>query len=79
MERKSDRRTTYYYKTITGGIFEFGFTDAILQMWVAVVDEFSNPAKDMRYGCITPNETHIQHKILTAALESHKKQQIISL
>jgi len=22
------------FKTITGGIFEFGFTDAILQMWL---------------------------------------------
>ncbi len=67
------------YKTITGGIFEFGFTDAILQMWAAVVDEFSNPGKEMPYGCITPNETQIQHKILTAALESHKKQEIVSV
>ena len=67
------------YKTITGGIFEFGFTDAILQMWAAVVDEFYNPGKDMPYGCITPNETQIQHKILTAALDSHKKKEIISL
>lgn len=67
------------YKTITGEIFEFGFTDAILQMWATALDEFSNPGKGMPYGCIRPYETLIQHKVLTAALESHKKQQIIAL
>ena len=77
--RNEDLGYDSVYKTITGGIFEFGFTDAILQMWAAVIDEFSNPEKEMPYGCITPNETMIQHKILTAALESHKRQQIIVL
>ena len=67
------------YKTITGGIFEFGFTDAILQMWAALLDEFSNPGKEMPYGCIRPDETRIQHKILTAALESHKNKKIVEL
>ena len=77
--RNEDLGYDSVYKTITGGIFEFGFTDAILQMWAALIDEFSNPGKEMPYGCITPNETMIQHNILTAALESHKKQQIIVL
>ncbi|MEE9430204.1 MAG: Gfo/Idh/MocA family oxidoreductase [Melioribacteraceae bacterium] len=77
--RSEDLGYDSVYKTITGGIFEFGFTDAILQMWASFVDEFSNRKKHMPYGCIRPNETRIQHKILTAALESHKKQQIIKL
>jgi hypothetical protein len=77
--RNEDLGFKSLYKTVTGGIFEFGFTDAILQMWAAVIDEFSNPGKDMPYGCIRPDETRIQHKILTAALESHQKRQIITM
>lgn len=30
------------YKTVTGHIFEFGFTDAILQMWASFLDELSH-------------------------------------
>src|SRR6516165_6382043 len=30
------------YPTITGRIFEFGFTDSILQMWAAFCDELVN-------------------------------------
>ncbi len=67
------------YKTITGSIFEFGFTDAILQMWAAVIDEFTEPGKNMPFGCITPEETYLQHKILTAALESGKSGKAIQL
>ena len=77
--RSEDLGYSSVYKTITGGIFEFGFTDAILQMWASALDEFTNPGKDMPYGCIRPSETLTQHKVLTAALESHKRQQIISL
>ena len=32
---------TSAYPTITGEIFEFGFTDAILQMWAAFCDELA--------------------------------------
>ena len=77
--RNEDLGYDSVYKTITGGIFEFGFTDAILQMWAAVLDEFSNPGKETPFGCVTPNETNIQHKILTAALESYKNQKIITI
>ena len=31
------------YPTITGGIFEFGFSDSILQMWAAFCDELAHP------------------------------------
>ncbi len=67
------------YKTITGPIFEFGFTDAILQMWAAVIDEFIKRDTDMYFGCITPEETQLQHKILTAALESGKSGKAVAL
>ncbi len=77
--RSEDLGYSSVYKTITGGIFEFGFTDAILQMWASFVDEFSSRNSNMPYGCIRPDETRIQHKILTAALESHKEKKIVKL
>ena len=70
--RHEDLGYSSVYKTITGGIFEFGFTDAILQMWASVIDEYTNPDKEFPFGCVTPEETHLQHKILSAALESEK-------
>ena len=77
--RCEDLGHTSVYKTITGSIFEFGFTDAILQMWAAFIDEFTNPHKKMHFGCVTPQETLLQHQILTAALESGKAGTTISL
>lgn len=58
------------FKTITGPIFEFGFTDSILQMWAAFISEIdgNKPA----FGCFTPEESVISHKLHTAALLSQK-------
>jgi hypothetical protein len=42
------------YKTITGSIFEFGFSDMILQMWAAFMDELSNGK--VAYGCVRPRK-----------------------
>lgn len=69
------------YPTITGGIFEFGFTDSILQMWASFCDQLTNGRDGMQqpYYCATPEETHMHHRILTAALQSHKTQQTIAL
>jgi len=68
------------YPTITGAIFEFGFTDSILQMFAAFCDELVN-GPDMRqpFGCATLEETAQHHQVLTAALESHHSGQTISL
>jgi predicted dehydrogenase len=55
---------------ITGPIFEFGFTDAILQMWAAFMAEFEG--KEVFFPCFTPQETVLSHRVYTAALESHK-------
>jgi predicted dehydrogenase len=62
------------YKSITGGIFEFGFSDAILQMWAAFCDEIVHGREGMRQPlyCATPQEALAHHEIFTAALESQR-------
>ena len=65
------------FATITGGIFEFGFTDAILQMWAAFLAELDG--QDPRFGCFTPEETALSHKLHTAALESFRTGRVVSL
>lgn len=57
------------YPTVTGGIFEFGFTDAILQMWAAYCDELVHrEAMKGAFRCVTPDEALQAHKVLTMAL-----------
>jgi predicted dehydrogenase len=56
--------------TITGSIFEFGFGDAILQMWGAYMSELEG--KSVFFPCFLPEETALSHRVYTAALESHK-------
>ena len=60
------------YPTITGNIFEFGFTDAILQMWAAFCDELANGRAKMKqpFHCATPEEAHQTHLVFTEALKS---------
>lgn len=60
------------YSTITGGIFEFGFSDSILQMWAAFCDEIVNGDQMLQpFHCATPGEAEASHKLFTAALASH--------
>jgi len=68
------------FKTVTGGIFEFGFSDSILQMWAAFLYEFKNgkPIKPFA-GCVTPEETALSHKLFTVALESNKHKTVVSV
>jgi predicted dehydrogenase len=66
------------YSTITGDIFEFGFTDSILQMWAAFCDEIVNRDHMLQpFHCVTPSETSFSHQIFTAALESERTAQTI--
>ena len=60
------------FPTVTGGIFEFGFTDAILQMWAAFMAELDG--REVSFGCFTPAETALSHALSTAALRSHETQ-----
>ncbi len=62
------------FKTITGNIFQFGFTDSILQMWAAFLHELQHGKPAQRFaGCATPEEALLSHRLFTAALESQKE------
>ena len=59
------------FKGITGGIFEFGFTDCIQQMWAAFIDEYIHGKPKSRFAsCVTPEEVAYSHRLFTAALKS---------
>lgn len=58
------------WPTVTGGIFEFGFTDALLQMWASYLAEREGALGD-RFGCATPAEALASHKVFAAALASN--------
>ena len=64
------------YPTITGGIFEFGFTDGILQMWAAFCDQIVGGQP--QFPCATPAETRLHHQMLTASLISQREQRAIN-
>ncbi len=68
------------FPTITGAIFEFGFTDAILQMWAAFLHELAHGRPAARFaGCATPQETALSHRLFTAALQSQETGQTVSV
>ena len=59
------------YPAVTGAIFEFGFSDAVLQMWAAFVDELANGEKMQgAYPCASPQEVAATHVIWDAAMAS---------
>jgi len=62
------------FKAITGGIFEFGFSDSILQMWAAYLYELHHGKPASRFAaCVTPDEVAVSHRLFTAALKSQKQ------
>jgi predicted dehydrogenase len=69
------------YPHITGAIFEFGFSDAILQMWAAYLDELAHGRDGMRqdFHCATPDEAAATHRLFTAALESHARRAVVAV
>ena len=68
------------FKAITGGIFEFGFTDACQQMLAGFCYELANGrALRPSAGCLTPEETALSHRLFTAALESQRKKETIAV
>jgi predicted dehydrogenase len=66
------------FKTITGGIFEPGFPDVLMQMWAAYLAERSG-ALDGRFGCATPAEAVRSHGLFAAALQSMANSSVVSL
>jgi predicted dehydrogenase len=61
-----------FIPTITGSIFEFGFSDAFQQMIGAYMLEFSGTGNNNPFSNVLPEETHLSHRLMTAALESFK-------
>lgn len=66
------------FKTITGGIFEPGFPDILMQMWAAFLAERAGVLGD-RFGCATPDEAVAHHEIFAAALVSAERQAVETL
>ena len=67
---------TPLFPAITGGIFEFGFTDAIQQMWAAYLDELAG-GDGGPFPCASAREAADHHAILTAALRAGRENRII--
>jgi predicted dehydrogenase len=68
------------FKSITGGIFQSGFSDSILQMWAAFLYELHHGKPMSKFSCcVTPDEAALSHKLFTAALESEKKNAVINI
>jgi len=66
------------FTTITGAIFEAGFPDCFLQMWAAFAAERAGQLNN-RFGCVTPDEAVLSHRLFGAAIESHAQKKVVSL
>jgi len=68
------------FKSITHSIFQFGVSDAILQMWAGFLYESDKGKPFTRFsGCVIPEETTLWHRLFTAALKSHKTGSTVAL
>lgn len=65
------------FPVITGSIFEFGFSDSLLQMFAAFVSELRG--LPCSFGCFRPDEAKRSHELLSAALESHATRRMVDL
>ncbi|NLX98022.1 MAG: Gfo/Idh/MocA family oxidoreductase [Rhodopirellula sp.] len=69
--RRIDTGWEAAFRGITGGIFEFGFTDAVQQLWAAFLHELTEGTPKSRFAaCVTPEEVAYSHRLFTAALAS---------
>jgi predicted dehydrogenase len=57
------------WPVVSGAIFEFGFGDALLQMWAAYLAERTGDL-GARFGTATPREALQAHRVFAAALRS---------
>lgn len=60
------------FATITGGIFEPGFTDCFMQMLAAYLAEREGKLES-RLGCVTLSEVVDSHRLFEAAIKSHEQ------
>ena len=66
------------FTTITGGIFEPGFPDCFQQMWAAYAAERAG-ALGNKFGCVTPEEAVLSHKVFAAALQSQRSKTAVAI
>lgn len=66
------------WPTVTGHIFEFGFSDSILQMWASFLAEREGLLGD-RFGTVRPEEAAYTHTIYRAAIRSHETRAAIAM
>ena len=59
------------WPVITGHIFEFGFPDALLQMWASFFAEREGVLGD-KFACASVAEVLDSHKVFAAAVTSHQ-------
>ena len=76
---RTDIGADFWAPSITGPIFETGFSDGFQQMIAAYLGEFDNAGEGVRFCCGSVEETRMSHQILTAALESHKSGQKVAV
>ena len=76
--QKTDLGFGMEFPAITGGIFEVGFPDIIMQMWAAYLLEREGELGD-RFGCATPEEALRSQELFAAALTSQKNQEVVAL
>ena len=61
---------------VSGAIFEFGFADALLQMWASYLAERAGQLGD-RFGTATVAEAVESHRVFDAAAQSHAERRAI--
>lgn len=66
------------FPTITGGIFEPGFADSFMQMLAAFFAEREGFLEG-RFGCVTPEEAVLSHRVFQSALTSHLTKSVIHI
>lgn len=66
------------WPTVTGGIFESGFSDSILQMWAVFLAERAG-ALGERFGAARPAEVALTHDIYAAGIRSHESGSAVAL
>ena len=66
------------WPVISGAIFEFGFADALLQMWASYLAERAGALGD-RFGTATAQEALAAHRVFDAALRSSQTRTAITL
>ena len=76
--QRVDASSQSAWPTVTGPIFETGFSDSILQMWASFLAEREGLLGE-RFGCATPEEARTAHGVAAAAGRSHELRTVVDL